>query len=104
MDGKRAFEDSAEDAFLPPGLTGGELAVGVEAGQLSTGAGAAGRAIESRAGAENEVATGVGGVLGGAGELDVIDEGTVFAADAVGFERAAHRIGGSSESGAVFCA
>ena len=37
----RAFEDAAEDALLSPDGSGGQLAIGGEAGQLGTGAGSA---------------------------------------------------------------
>lgn len=68
-----AFEDAAEDAFLAPGLAGGEFLIGCEAGEFGTGAGAAGGAVVFATGAEDEIAAVVGGVVGWAEEFDVID-------------------------------
>jgi len=55
----------ADDALLAPGRARRQLAVGGEAGELRAGAGAAGRAVVRAAGAEDEVASVVGGIGGG---------------------------------------
>ena len=54
-DPHRALEDAADDAFLPPDFSLAELAVGAQAGELGTGAGAARRAIVGLARAKHEV-------------------------------------------------
>ena len=62
----RAFEDAADDAFLTPDFAGLQFAVGIEAGELGAGAGAAGRAVVGFAGAEDEVsAIGAAATVGG---------------------------------------
>src|SRR4051812_22206226 len=50
-----ALKDAAHDALLAPNLAGLELLVCIEAGELRAGAGPAGRAIVSLAGAQHEV-------------------------------------------------
>src|SRR3954451_1410307 len=46
-----ALKDTPHDALLPPDLTRLELSISIEAGKLGAGAGTAGRAIVSLAGA-----------------------------------------------------
>ena len=53
--GDRAFEDAADDALLAPDLARLQFAIGVQAGQLGAGAGAARRAVVGLAGAQHEV-------------------------------------------------
>jgi len=77
-----AGEDGAEDTFLTPECPKLELAVGDEAGEFGAGAGAAGGAVVGFAGAEDEVAAVIGGVVGDGEELDVVDFGAVCAGDA----------------------
>ena len=72
-----AFEDAAHDALLPPDFAGRELAVGVEAGQLGAGAGAAGRAVVGLAGAEHEILAIGAGRVWRTEEFDVVDLATV---------------------------
>jgi hypothetical protein len=71
----RPLEDAAEDAFLPPGLAGPELAVGVKAGELRARAGAAGRAIVGAARAQDEVPAADPGRRRRREQLDMIDFG-----------------------------
>jgi hypothetical protein len=78
-----AFEDGPKDAFLPPGRAGRELAFVVEAGHLGAGSGAAGRAIEGGAGAEDKVARRIFRIVGRGEELDVVDEGTFGAGNSL---------------------
>ena len=77
IDLRRALEDAADDALLPPDLALGELAVGDQAGELGARAGAAGRAVIGLARAEHEVAAVGPGHRGRSEELDVVDLGAV---------------------------
>ena len=51
-----AFEDSAENALLPPCIAGKQFAVGEKAGHLRAGSRAAWGAVKRSAWAQNEVA------------------------------------------------
>lgn len=73
-----AIESAADEAFLTPDLVGGELAIGIEAGEFGGGPGTAGGAVVSFSGAEDEVA-GVGsGGDRGAVEFDMVDFGVTL--------------------------
>src|ERR1017187_1338567 len=85
-DGNRPFEDAADDALLTPDLAGQQFAIGVEAGQLGAGSGAAGRAVVGFTGTEHEVLAIGAGSGGFSEELDVIDLAAIRAGDAVGGE------------------
>ncbi len=81
-----AFEDGTDDALLPPHLAGLQFAIGVEAGQLGAGAGAAGRTVVGLAWAEHEALAVGAGVGGRAEELDVVDLAAVAAGDPLRFD------------------
>ena len=80
----RGFEDRTEHAFLPPDVAGLPFSIGGEAGDLGTGAGAAGTAVVGVAGAKDEVAAMVGRVGGGAGEFEMVDLAAIASGDAGG--------------------
>lgn len=101
LDMDSAFENAANDAFLAPEVARLEFAIGVKAGQLRTGAGAAGRAVIFLAGAQNEILAVNSGNDGGPVQLDVIDFMAVSAADSVFVERAANRPGEIGKRGDV---
>src|SRR5262249_34139023 len=89
VDAHRPLEDAADDALLPPDLAFPELTVGVEAGELGAGAGAAGRAVVGAPGAEDEVAA-VGRDVGRRAEqLGGVDGAAVGPGDAVALQGAA---------------
>jgi hypothetical protein len=95
--GVAGFEDAADDAFLTPDFAGGEFAVCGEAGELGAGAGAAGGTVVFGAGAEDEVAAVVRGIVRRGEEFDVIDFGV-----AGGVEGGADGERGLGELGDVF--
>ncbi len=81
-------EDRVENAGLAPWLAGREFSVGMKAGQLGAGAGAAGRAVVNLARAEDEVpAVASPRIAGRTEDLDVVDLATVVAGDAVDGKR-----------------
>src|SRR5262245_60987382 len=69
----RAFKNAADNALLPPDLTGLELAIGHQTGKLCAGAGAARRAVIPPAGAEDKVFAVRLRKFGRSEKLDVID-------------------------------
>ena len=94
LDGYLAFEEAADDAFLAPDAAFGQGTIGIEAGELGAGAGAAGGAVVGFAGAEHE--TLAIGARGGGKKLDVVDFRPVRAAQAVegiGFAQTPGEIG-----------
>src|SRR5258708_30437861 len=77
-----ALENSAEDALLPPGLSGLELAIGGQAGHPGARSGSAWGAVISISGTEDEVAAVVGRVVSGGKQFDVVDRGAANNGDA----------------------
>ena len=75
------MKDATQNAFLPPDIAGSELPIGSEAGELCAGACAAGGAVVFAAGAKDEIAAVVGGVLRRGEEFDVIDFGKAYSVD-----------------------
>src|SRR5919197_4716296 len=69
----RGLETAADDALLHPYLSGRELAIRGQAGNLRAGSRATGRPIVRLAGAEHEIAA-VRAIRAGSAELDVVDE------------------------------
>ena len=65
IDAHRALENAADQAFLPPDLARGKLAIVHQAGELGACAGAAGGAVISLARAEDEVLAIRSGTVGG---------------------------------------
>lgn len=88
---------------MSPVVSFGKFAGGGKAGEFGAGAGAAGRAVVSGAGAENEV-LGVGFDSGlGRGEaLDVVDFAAVLARDVLGVQGVADGSGELRQRGDVF--
>ena len=77
------FEDASGDAFLPPDGAGFEQGIGVKTGHLGAGAGAAGRAVITLAGAKDKVAAVRGRIVRLGEEFDVVDFRAVFAGNAL---------------------
>ena len=67
-----AFKDAADNAFLFPHLAFAQLAVGIQAGQLGTGPGAARRPVISLARAQDEILAVDSRLLRGTEQFDVI--------------------------------
>ena len=77
-----AFKHAADDAFLSPHLAFAQLAVGIQAGQLGAGAGAAWRSVVRLAGAQDEIPAVDSGLLRRTEQLDVVDLLAIRACDA----------------------
>src|SRR5437763_1646964 len=86
-----AFEETADDALLPPHFTLAQFAVFEQASQLRAGSGAARRAVIRLAGAHHEVAAIGVGPPRRTEKLDVIDERSIRAGDALTLQRASDR-------------
>jgi len=99
--GNFSFEAGAENSLLDPDLSWNEFSVGVEACHFCAGPGAAGGAIEGRAGAQDEVSRRTAGGWGSGKEFDVIDEGACFAGDPGGEESGTNGGRGGYQLGAV---
>src|ERR1700734_1118894 len=96
------FEDTTDHAFLAPSLAGCEKAIGIQAGQLGAGAGAAGRAVVFLPWTEHEVPGVKAGSLRGTVELDVIDFRSLRALNLVGGEGLANGPGEADELLQIF--
>ena len=91
-----ALEHGSEDAFLPPDLAGGELAIRSQAGELCAGAGAAGGAVIFATGAEDKVAAMIRRLLRRAEQFNV-----VHFREASRVHRGADREGGAGKFGEI---
>lgn len=97
-----SFKDAADDGGLSPDLTFGELFRGCEAGEFCAGAGAAGRTVVGRTGAEDEILrVGLYSGLGGSEALDVVNFSAVFSGDILSVQGVANGLGEFGESGNV---
>src|SRR5438045_1786372 len=81
-----AFEETADDALLPPDLTLAQFAVFEEAGELRARPGAARRAVIRLARAHHEVAAVCIRPMRRPEELHMIDQGAIRAGDPVALE------------------
>src|SRR6185295_13493381 len=84
-----AFKHAAHNAFLFPHLAFEQLAVGIQAGQLGAGSGAAWRSVISLAWAQDEIPAVDSGVLRGTEKFDVVYLFPVRACDPLSAQRLA---------------